>query len=177
MTGRHPGDATRDVGASSIIRHRPPWTLLALTVGGLLASCTTSSTPPGASSTTSTTSATSTNTTTPTTSVPCGVVASPDVVLTSHPEPCAVTTNVGVTVHVVLDTGFNWSDPTSDSAVVQVENVQRPSTGGGLQADLKAASVGKATLTSTGAVACPPGQPCPALVRLWELHVTVMGDG
>jgi hypothetical protein len=148
--------------------------LIALTLGGLLASCSTSSLPPGGASTTSTSSPT---TTTPTTSVPCGVVASPDVVFTSHTEPCAVTTHVGITIHLVLDTGINWNDPTSDSGAVQVENIRRPSTGGGLQADLRAATVGQATVTSAGGLACPPGQPCPALARVWGLHVTVTGGG
>ena len=85
-------------------------------------------------------------------------------------------THVGVTIHVSLDPGFNWSAPTSNSAVVRVENIQRPSTGGGLQADLKAVAVGQVSVTSTGGVACAPGQPCPALARLWRLDVTVTGS-
>jgi hypothetical protein len=105
------------------------------------------------------------------------VEASPDIVFTSRTEPCAVTTHVGVTIHLVLDTGFNWNDPTSDSGVVQVQNIQRPSTGGGLQADLKASALGQVTVTSAGGVACAPGQPCPALARVWGLHITVMGGG
>lgn len=54
----------------------------------------------------------------------------------------------------------------SDSPVVQVANIQRPSSGGGLQADLKAIAVGRATVTSGGGVACAPGQPCPMLPPL-----------
>ena len=141
----------------------------------LLAACTTSSVPPGGTSTSSapTSTSTSTSTTTASTSVPCGVVASPEITFTSRTEPCAIATHVGVTIHLVLDTGFLWNDPTSNSPVVQVENIQRPAQGGGLQADLKALAVGQATVTSSGGIACPPGQPCPALARVWSLHVTV----
>jgi hypothetical protein len=84
-----------------------------------------------------------------------------------------VTTHVGVTVHLSLDKGFNWSDPTSNSGVVRVSGTSRPSQGGGLDADLIAVAVGKATITSTGTVACAPSVACPALARLWTLHITV----
>jgi hypothetical protein len=103
------------------------------------------------------------------------VEPSPDIVFTSRTEPCAVTTHVGVTIHVVLDTGFNWDDPKSDSAVIRVGGIQRPPSGG-LRADLSAAAIGQAAVTTTGGVACAPGQPCPALARLWRLDITVTGS-
>jgi hypothetical protein len=136
-----------------------------------LASCSSSSVPPSGSPTSTST------TTSPTTTAPsahaCGVVASPDIVLTPGTEPCALTTHVGVTVHISLDVGFNWSDPRSDSPVVQVAAIQHPA-GGGLESDLRAAAVGQATVTATGTVACGPGKPCPMLARLWSLRITVV---
>jgi len=168
-------DRPTNMSGAPARRWRPSRVVLAATVAGLLASCSTSSVPPGAGSTTTAVTPSTTATTTPTASVLCGVVASPEVTFTSHTEPCAITTHLGVTIHLVLDTGFLWNDPTSDSPAVQVANIERPSAGGGLQADLKAVAVGQATVTSAGGIACPPGQPCPALARLWELHVTVTG--
>ena len=83
-----------------------------------------------------------------------------------------VATHVGATIHIVLDPGFTWNTPTSDSSVVQVVNVQRQSSGR-LDADLRAVNVGQATVSSTGSILCPPGQACPALARLWAVHITV----
>jgi len=100
------------------------------------------------------------------------VVLSPDVVVTAQPEPCTVSTHIGATIHIVLDPGFRWDTPTSDSSIVEVVNVERQSSGR-LDADLRATGVGQATVSATGSVLCPPGEPCPALVRLWALYVTV----
>jgi len=100
------------------------------------------------------------------------VVVGPGVVITSQPEPCTVTTRVGASIHIVLDPGFRWDTPTSDSSIVEVVNVERQSSGR-LDADLRATGVGQATVSATGGVLCPPGQPCPALARLWALHITV----
>jgi len=140
----------------------------------LLAACGSTGVPPTGSPTTSpsTSSSTSGPTTTGAALPPCGVVVSPEVVVTAQPEPCTVTTHVGATIHIVLDPGFRWTTPTSDSRVVGVVNVQRQSSGR-LDADLRAAGVGQATVSATGSVLCPPGQPCPALARLWALHITV----
>ena len=137
----------------------------------LLAACANSRVPPsGYPSTNSST--TSIATTTEPVAPSCGVVASPDVVVTSRIEPCAATTHVGSTVHIVLDPGFRWDGLKSDSDVVQVGGIQRPSSGG-LTADLYAAAVGQATVTAVGTLACAPGQPCPALARQWSLHLTI----
>lgn len=97
----------------------------------------------------------------------------PDAVLTSGTEPCAVTTEVGATVHVSLPIGFTWEDPRSDSGVVEVTGIEKPA-GGGLTAELRAVTAGQAKVTSAGSIVCAPGQPCPQLARLWGLRVTVV---
>jgi hypothetical protein len=137
----------------------------------LLAACATTHVPPSGNPSTST-STTSAATTTEPVALSCGVVTSPDVVVTSRIEPCAATTHVGFTVHIVLDPGFRWDDPKSDSDAVQVTGAQRRSSGG-LTADLYATAVGPAIVTAVGTLACAPGQPCPALARLWSLHLTI----
>ena len=106
----------------------------------------------------------------------CGVATGPGVVVTSGPEPCTVTAQVGATIHVVLDPGFRWDDPRSDTGAVVVTAIRRPASGG-LTAELHAAAVGRATVTATGALACAPGQPCPALARQWSAQVTVVDAG
>ncbi len=100
------------------------------------------------------------------------MVGTSGVVVTPGQEACTVTARS--TIHVVLDRGFRWDDPRSDSGAVAVGGIMRP-PGGGLDADLRAVAVGKATVTSVGSVACPPEQPCPALARLWGVHVIVAG--
>ena len=132
---------------------------------------------PGAAPTTTSTtspppSASTTSTTTASASYPCGVVPSPEVVITSNTFLCSVTTPVGDTIHVVLNPGLRWSTPMSDSSAVVVENVQRQSTGG-LDADLIAVRAGQATVTAMGTALCPPGGACPQFIVLWRLHVTV----
>ena len=149
--------------------------LAALALAALLAACGSSGVPPTGSPTTSpstTNPATSGPTTTGPAAPPCGVVLSPDVVVTAQPEPCTVATHLGATIHIALDPGFHWDTPKSDSSTVKVVNVERQSSGR-LDADLRAAGVGQATVSATGSVLCAPGQPCPALARLWALHITV----
>ena len=152
---------------------RAPWPA-ALAVATLLAACGSSGVPPGASPTT--TPGTSQPSTIPTTTGPvalrCGVVARPDIVITDSTQPCSVSTHVGATFHIVLDPGFNWGAPSSDSSAVEVGNVQRQSSGR-LDADVHALRIGRATVSAAGSVLCAPGQPCPALARLWALHITV----
>ncbi len=151
-----------------------PLVLAVSALAALLAACDSSGVPPTGSPTTSpsTSSASSGPTTTGPAVPPCGVVISPDVAITAQPEPCTVTTHVGATIHIVLDPGFRWDTPSSDSSIVEVVNVERQSTGR-LDADLRAVGVGQATVSATGGVLCLPGQPCPALVRIWALHITV----
>jgi hypothetical protein len=147
-----------------------PGPLVALALAVLLASCGSSSVPPFGSTTTS--HSTSGPTAPDPAGKPCGVVADPDVVVTGHSEPCTVSTRVGATVHIVLDPGFRWDNPKSDSNAVEVVNIDRQDSGR-LDADLRAEQVGEATVSAVGAVLCPPGQPCPALARLWAVHITV----
>jgi hypothetical protein len=137
----------------------------------LLVSCSSSSAPPGANPPTSPPTSGPTTTTTGLAAAPCGVVASPEAVITDGREPCNVSTHTGATVHIVLDPGFTWSTPTSDSIAVEIVNAVRQSSGR-LDADLRAVSVGRATVSAAGSVLCPPGQPCPALARIWAVHVT-----
>ena len=140
----------------------------ALAAAALVAGCGSSSEPPAGST------GPSGPTTTTATAPPCGVVGTSGVVVTPGQESCTVTAHPGATIHVVLDRGFRWDDPKSDSGAVVVGGIVRP-PGGGLAADLRAVAVGRATVTSVGAVACPTGQPCPALARLWSVHVIVAG--
>jgi hypothetical protein len=86
---------------------------------------------------------------------------------------CAVTAVLGVSFAIVLDPGFNWQDPTSDSAAVTVSAITRHPSGR-LDATLTTEQVGRAAVSATGGILCPPGQPCPALARLWRLQVTVV---
>ncbi len=147
-----------------------PW-LAALAVATLLAACGSSGVPTRTSPTT--TPATSpVPTTTGPVSLRCGVVASPDVVITNSTQPCSVSTHVDVTIQIVLDAGFNWGTPSSNSSAVEVVNVQRQSSGQ-LDADVRTRRIGQATVSATGSILCPPGQPCPALARLWALHITI----
>ena len=143
-------------------------------MAALVASCTSSDVVPTNSRTTS--PPTSGRTTGPTTTeafaLQCGVVASSDAVVTSRPAPCGVSTHAGSTIHIILAPGFRWNTPKSDSSAVEVVDVERHSSGM-LDVDLFAARVGQATVSTAGAVLCLTGQPCPALARLWEVHVTV----
>lgn len=148
-----------------------------LTVAGLAtlsASCGSPIVSAGNSQTTTTVIAG--QTTLPTTTGPaeaaCGVVANTEVVVTDSNGPCRVSTHVGVIIAVGLDPGFDWDAPHSDSSAVEVTAVVRQPSGG-LHANLVAARVGQATVSASGAVLCQPEQPCPALARLWQLHVSV----
>ena len=152
--------------------------LTVLGVAVLTASCSTTAVAPHGNTAPSTTGVTSpatgsTTTTSGTGSVadPCGVVTGPDVVITSE-SPCQVSTRVGITIHIILDPGFGWETPVSNSNVIEVADVVR-ATSGRLEADLIAAQSGRATVSSAGGVICPPRQACPALARLWRLQVTV----
>lgn len=141
----------------------------------LLAGCSSSAVPPaGTGPSSSTTGPTTSTTVAAGAAIPCGVVPNAGAVLTSGSEPCALTTRVGVTLHLSLDRGFVWDDPRPESGVVAVRDVARPTAAGGLDADLVALSAGQTTVVSTGGIACAPGQPCPALARMWGLHVTVV---
>ena len=115
-----------------------PLVLDALALAALLAACGSSAVPPTGIPTTSpstTSPATSGPTTTGPAAPPCGVVLSPDAVVTAQPEPCTVATHVGATIHIALDPGFHWDTPKSDSSTVKVVNVERQSSGR-LDADL-----------------------------------------
>ncbi len=145
-------------------------------VMALTASCSTTSVAPHDSTTPSTTggipTTTASTTTTGAGSVAdaCGVVANPDVIISQ--DPCQVSTRVGITVHIILDPGFDWETPVSNSNSIEVGDVVKSSSGG-LDADLIATQSGRATVSATGSVICPPRQACPALARLWRLQVTV----
>jgi hypothetical protein len=147
----------------------------------LTASCATTTVAPHHSATPSTTGVTSpattstasTTTTSNTGSLAdaCGVVTSPDVVIISQ-SLCLASARVGSTIQIILDPGFDWETPVSNSSAIEVTDVVR-TTSGRLEADLVAAQPGRATVSAAGAVSCPPRQACPALVRLWRLQVTV----
>ena len=159
-----------------------------LGVGVLATGCGASATAPGppATSITTPTSTTSTTTPTSTTAPPsrsttptipatpdsCGVVAGPHVVIAKSPFTCQVTVRSGDTVQLVLSSGFNWNDPVSSSASVRVTDVQRPDAGG-LTAFLVVVAPGRATVSASGTVVCPPEEACPALARLYRVAITV----
>jgi hypothetical protein len=152
--------------------------LVVLGIAALTVSCGTTAVAPHHSATPPTTGVTSTTTGSTTTTAGtggvgngCGVVVSPDVAITSEGQ-CQVATRAGITIHIVLDPGFDWQTPMSDSRIIEVTDVVR-TTSGQLDADLIASGSGQATVSATGSVLCPPRQACPALVRLWRLQVTV----
>ena len=99
------------------------------------------------------------------------MVTSPGVTIVSE-SSCQVSTRVGITIHIVLDSGFDWETPVSNSNAIEVTDLVR-SAPGRLEADLIAVQSGQALVSAAGAVTCPPRQVCPALVRLWRLQVTV----
>jgi hypothetical protein len=103
----------------------------------------------------------------------CGVVANAQARITSQPRPCTVTIEVGARMGVSLDRGFQWGNPQSSSRATTLSAVTHPS-GGGLRATLRATALGRATVTSTGTIICPPGQTCPMLALLWSLRVIVV---
>ncbi len=157
---------------------------VASVTAALVGACGTTATPAARGTTVapppSTTAPTASSTTivvAPTTTPPgslCDVEANPDIVFTPGTGLCAVTTHLGVTIHVDLAAGYNWSDPVSTAAVIEIAGIERPS-GGGLDAALYALRVGQAVVTATGTVACAPGVACPALALLWRLNVDVTG--
>ncbi len=142
-----------------------------LAVAVWAAGCTPASTT--RSATPSVPSAPSTSTTAgPPSSDSCGIVPTPGVVVHGTVGRCSVTATLGVTFRIVLSPGFTWQDPVSDSPAVTVTDVVRQ-VSGQLEASLTARRSGTATVSSAGAVQCPPGQPCPAPARLWRLLVAV----
>jgi hypothetical protein len=103
----------------------------------------------------------------------CGVVANARMRITSQPQPCTVTIELGARIGISLKRGFQWGNPQSSSRAVRVTGVSHP-TAGGLTATLQATALGRATVTSTGTIICPPGQACPMLALLWSLRVIVV---
>lgn len=106
---------------------------------------------------------------------PCGLGAGLGVVITSQPEPCTVTMKVGAKAVITLERGLSWATPRGSSGVVAVSEVSRSSQGG-LSATLTAVAIGHATLASLGNIVCPAGTACPALARLWTVHVNIVGS-
>ena len=47
------------------------------------------------------------------------------VAVTDGTEPCRVSTHIGVLIAIVLDPGFDWDTPASDSSAIEVANVVR----------------------------------------------------
>ena len=174
-SGGGPGAETRWVSRPDQPGVKTLFRLLAVcALAALVASCGSPVVPPSGNPTTSTTTAgrTTVPTITGTAAGTCGVVASAEVAVTDGTEPCRVSTHIGVLIAIVLDPGFDWDTPASDSSAIEVANVVRQSSGR-LDADLIAAQVGQATVSAAGAVLCPAEHFCPALARLWRLHVTV----
>lgn len=152
---------------------RPLAFLIFTGIAGLLTSCSISHagvSVPGTSQAMATTTTTAGAAISPST---CGVVIAPGVTVTVSPsEPCSATTQVGVTVRIVLDHGMRWENPTSNSPTIQVGRVH-VSPGGVLTADLHAATPGQATVTAMGWDVCVPHRVCLPLGMQWSLPITV----
>lgn len=102
----------------------------------------------------------------------CGVRASATMRIITQPEPCTIAVTLATSFVVVLERGYRWSAPRPSSQVLKVTHVTRP-TGRSVSA-VSARTLGRATLTSEGAIICPAGQVCPALARLWVINVVVV---
>ncbi len=163
--------ATPAARASRARRAVPAAAVLCVMAAASLSGCATSARPPATTATTQAPAPATTTTVPAGGGLPCGVVPAAGVTVVRGTEPCLVTAPVGATVGIRLDTGFDWSDPTSDAAAVVVEDVRRPPDGRGLEAVLAVVAPGRATVRATGTVACSPGQACPALARLWSVEV------
>ena len=103
----------------------------------------------------------------------CGVNESATLRVITRPEPCTIAVTLTSSFIVVLDPGFRWSAPRSSSPALGVTNVTRPSSQR-VSARVTALALGRATLTSEGAIICRAGQACPALARLWVINVVVV---
>ena len=79
---------------------------------------------------------------------------------------------VGDAIQVALGTEYEWRlDP--PDGVVLVHGVQNELLVRGTQAIWTAAAPGTSTVTATGTVICPPGQPCVMLALLFTTTVVV----
>jgi len=103
----------------------------------------------------------------------CGVAPSATLRIVAQREPCTLDVKLGSSFVVVLDPGFRWAAPISSSNSLKVTRVTRSSSNR-MSVTVAALALGRGTLTSEGAMICPAGQACPALARLWMLHVVVV---
>ena len=79
---------------------------------------------------------------------------------------------VGDTFTLMLGTTFNWGVGSMDTSVVrQVVNIAAPPAG--TQGTFVAVGAGSTDLTATGGMNCPAMQPCPAIARLFRVHLIV----
>ena len=71
-----------------------------------------------------------------------------------------------------LDPNLVWTTPQSSSGAVEVFDTETfaPDEAWGL----RAVYPGRATITSTGHVNCPPGQICPLFLKLFSVDVRVV---
>src|ERR1700722_2917219 len=107
-------------------------------------------------------------------SVVCGIVPTADVTVTNA-AGCHAHAALGAEFDVELGSSMRWADPSSNSTAVTVVSFNRPLSGG-LNATLRAAQQGIATVSAVGVASCPPSQPCPALAILWRGGITVGGQ-
>ena len=103
----------------------------------------------------------------------CGVRASATLRIIMQPEPCTLVVTLSSSFTIDLDPGFRWATPHSSSTSLKVTRVTR-SSAQRVSATVTARALGRATLTSEGAIICPAGQACPALARLWVVKVVVV---
>jgi len=112
----------------------------------------------------------------------CGSVGTPPtgspspipgaVLVTKANDRGSVHARVGDTIQVALGSDYDWRVDPPDG-VVLVEGLRKYLLVRGTQAIWTAAAPGSSTITATGTVICPSGQPCIMLAALFTTTVVV----
>lgn len=93
-------------------------------------------------------------------------------VITLDQDGATFAMRVGDTVTLTLGTTYNWSVGPMDTNVVRpVVNIAAPPAG--TQGTFTAVGAGSTDLTASGGLNCPAMQPCPAIARLFRVHLIV----
>jgi len=86
-----------------------------------------------------------------------------------------ITLRAGQCATLSLDPEWVWDTPRSSSRAVLVYDV--PTFVPDQTWGLKAGPGGTATISSTGRPDCDPGEVCPLIVRLFEVHIRIVPYG
>ncbi len=105
---------------------------------------------------------------------PTSTAAVPEAkIVTSADDNKTITLQVNETFLLKLGEGYYWNITIDDQTIIsRVPNVLVVR---GAQGIYRAHEPGRATLTAFGKPICPPGQPCPELVRVFRLYIIVTG--